>query len=190
MSSAAALRTQPDLADLFKRAESRHLTDDELDAYLALVPEHSARAAAAKSLRETDAAAVRKTITELYQIYPYEQHHQLAMPKCIRDVRYVSAYASHAMLLGDADWFRDKLLLWMKTILQSFEYPDIPAGSTRRLNPEPEARAALEKLKPHQRSIYECYYRLKTELRRALPPAAYTELEPYLQLPVDVLSQD
>jgi hypothetical protein len=185
-----ALRQHPDLADLFKRAESRHLTDEELDTFLSIVPEHAARAEAAKAMRACDAAAVRKTITELYQIYPYEQHHQLAMPKCIRDVRYVCAYASHAMVMGDADWFRDKLLVWMKTILQSFEYPDIPAGSTKRLNPEPEVRAVLERLKPHQRSIYECYYKLKSELRRALPPAAYTELEPYLQLPIDVLSSD
>jgi hypothetical protein len=184
----APLRLHPELADLFKRAESRHLTDDELDAYLAAVPEHAPRAEAAKALRAADAAAVRKVITELYQVYPYEQHHQLAMPKCIRDVRYVSAYAAHAMLLGDADWFRDKLLVWMKTILQSFEYPDSP--NNKRLNPEPEVRATLERLRPHQRSIYECYYRLKTELRRALPAPAYTELEPYLQLPVDVLSRD
>lgn len=186
----AALRLHPDLADLFKRAESRHLTDDELDAYLSIVPEHAARVEAAKALRNNDAAAVRKTITELYQIYPYEKHHQLAMPKCIRDVRYVSAYAAHSMLMGDADWFRDKLLIWLKTILQSFDYPDIPAGSTRRLNPEPEALSVIQRLKPHQRSIFECYYRLKTELRRSLPPAAYSELEPYLQLPVEVLSHD
>jgi hypothetical protein len=186
----AALRHDPEIAELFKRAESRHFTDDELDAYLALAPEHSARVEAAKALREHDAAAVRKTITELYQIYPYEKHHQLAMPKCIRDVRYVSAYAAHAMLLGDGEWFRDKLLVWMKTILQSFAYPDIPAGTSRRLNPEPEVHATLQNLKPHQRSIYECYFRLKTELRRALPPAAFAELDPYFQLPIDVLSRD
>jgi len=190
MMQTLTLRQHPDLAELFKRAESRHLTDDELDAYLAVVPEHAARADASRALRTHDAAAVRKVITELYQLYPYALHHQLAMPKCIRDVRYVSAYAAHSMLLGDADWFRDKLLLWMKTILQSFEYPDIPAGTTKRLNPEPEVRAVLERLKPHQRSIYECYYRLKSELRRSLPPAAFTELDLYLQLPVDVLSHD
>lgn len=186
----ASLRTHPDLADVFKRAESRHLTDDELDAYLAVVPEYAARAEAAKAMRTHDAAAVRITVTELHKLYPYEQYHKNALPKGIRDLRYVCAYATHAMLLGDSEWFRDKLLLWMKTIIQAFEFPDLPAGSTRLLNPEPEVRVAIERLRPYQRSIYECYYRLKSELRRALPPAAFTELEPYLQLTVDVLSHD
>ncbi len=189
-STTTSLIAHEELKDLFKRSESRHLVDEDFDLYRSIVPEFSARADAAKAMKDTDSQVVRKVITELYAIYPYEQHHQLAMAKCIRDVRYVTAYATQAMLMGDSDWFRDKLLLWMKTILQSFEYPDIPAGTTRRLNPEPEVRAMLATLKPHQRSIYECYYKVKSDLQKALPPAAFAEMEPYLQLPIDVLSSD
>lgn len=190
MITAESLRLHPELKDLFKRAESRHLTDDEFELYAAVGPEFSARLDAAREMKSADAQVVRHVITELYKIYPYEQHHQLAMPKCIRDVRYVTAYATLAMLMGDPQWFADKLLIWFKTILQSFEFPDVPTGSTRRLNAEPEVRAKLATLRPNQRSIYECYFKVRTELRRALTPAAFAEMDAFLQLPIDVLSHD
>ncbi|GAB5561962.1 MAG: hypothetical protein SynsKO_36090 [Synoicihabitans sp.] len=185
-----SLRLHPELQDLFARAESRHLTDDEFELYLAVAEEHAERVTAAQEMKANDAQIVRNIITDLYAIYPYAQHHNLAMPKCIRDVRYVTAYATLAMLMGDPKWFADKLLIWMKTILQSFEYPDIPAGTSRRLNPEPEVRTALASLKSNQRSIYECYFRLKADLKKTLSPAAFNEMETYLQLPIDILSND
>lgn len=184
------LRANPELTELFKRTESRHFTDDEFELYLAVAGEHAERVAAAREVKSLDAQIVRNLITDLYTIYPYAQHHNLPMPKCIRDVRYVTSYATLAMLMGDPQWFADKLLIWMKTILQSFEYPDIPAGTSRRLNPEPEVRTALANLKPNQRSIFECYYRLKSDLKKALSPAAFIEMEIYLQLPIDILSND
>jgi hypothetical protein len=185
-----SVRSHPELQGLFKQAESRHFTDEEFELYLAIVPEHAHRVAVAREMKAHDAQAVRAVITELYTIYPYEQYHQLAMPKCIRDVRYVTAYATLSMLMGDPQWFNDKLLIWFKTILQAFEFPDIPPGSSRRLNPEPEVRATLAGLRPHQRSIYECYFRLRSELRRGLSPTAYNEMAPYLQAPIDILSHD
>ncbi len=185
-----SLRTNPELAELFKRTESRHFTDDEFELYLAVAGQHAERVEAAREVKAHDAQIVRNLITDLYAIYPYAKFHQLPMPKCIRDVRYVTAYATLSMLMGDPQWFADKLLIWFKTILQSFEFPDIPAGTSRRLNPEPEVRAALANLKPHQRSIYECYYRLKSDLKKALSPAAFSEMEAYLQLPIDILSHD
>lgn len=184
------LRLHPELTDLFARAESRHLTDDEFELFLAVAGEHAERVTAAQEVKAHDAQIVRNIITDLYAIYPYAQNHNLAMPKCIRDVRYVTAYATLAMLMGDPQWFADKLLIWMKTILQSFEYPDIPAGTSRRLNPEPEVRTMLTNLKPNQRSIFECYYRLKSDLKKTLSPAAFNEMETYLQLPIDILSND
>lgn len=184
------LRFHPELTDLFARAESRHLTDDQFEMYLAVAGDHADRVSAAQEVKTHDAQIVRNIITDLYAIYPYAKHHNLAMPKCIRDVRYVTAYASMAMLMGDPQWFADKLLIWMKTILQSFEYPDIPAGTSRRLNPEPEVRAIIANLKPNQRSIFECYYRLRADFKKALSPAAFDEMSPYLQLPIDILSND
>ncbi|MCC5789369.1 MAG: hypothetical protein JJT75_07025 [Opitutales bacterium] len=186
----SSLRTHPDLADIFVACESRHLNEEEFETYLSVVPEFQSRANAAKEMKAKDGAVVRQTIKELYEIYPYEKFHQIAMPKCIRDVRYVTAYATQSMLMGDPDWFRDKLLIWLKTILQSFQYPDIPKGTTRRLNQEPEALQMVESLKPEQRSVYECYYKVKKDLHKELSSDAYAEMEAYLQISIDILSND
>ena len=52
--------------------------------------------------------------------------------------------------MNDPEWFRDKLLIWMKTIIQSFRYPDIPEGTTPGdLHDDPEVlRPYRETLQP------------------------------------------
>lgn len=190
MNKVETLRHHPELRVLFKEAESRHLKDEEFELYLNYVPEGAVRVNAAREVKGIDGQVVKKIIKEIYAIYPYEQKHQLAMAKCIRDVRYVTAYATNCMLMNDPDWFRDKLLLWMKTIIQSFGYPDIPAGTTRRYFSDPEILAHVETLASHQRSIYETYRGILEEMRSNLSPEAFSEMEPYLELALDILAHD
>jgi hypothetical protein len=190
MQKLESLRTHPQLKALFKDAEARHFNDAEFELYLSLYPEGAYRVAAAREIKAVDGQIVKKVITRIYEIYPFEQRHQLAVAKCIRDLRYVTAYATGCLLMGDADWFRDKLLLWMKTIIQSFGYPDIPPGSSTRYFSDPEILVHLEKLKPHQRSIYETYRGIQEEMRANLSPAAYAEFAPYLELAVEILAHD
>jgi hypothetical protein len=190
MNQTETLRSHPQLKTLFKDAESRHFTDAEFDLYLSLYPEGASRVAAAREIKAVDGQIVKKIITRIYEIYPFEQKHQLALAKCIRDVRYVTAYATGCMLMGDLDWFRDKLLVWMKTIIQSFGYPDIAPGSSERYFSDPDILAHIAKLRPHQRSIYETYRGIIEEMRSNLTPAAFAEIEPYLQLALTHLAHD
>lgn len=185
-----SLRTHPQLAQLFKDAEARHFTDAEFELYLSAAPEFEVRISAARAMKAIDGQVVKKVITRIYELYPFEQKHQLAVAKCIRDVRYVTAYATGCMLMGDLDWFRDKLLLWMKTIIQSFGYPDIPAGTTTRYFSDPAILAHIAGLRTNQRSIYETYRGIQEELRANLPAPAYQEMHPYLQLAVEILAHD
>lgn len=190
MNQTETLRSHPQLKTLFKDAEARHLNDAEFELYLSLYPEGEARVAAAREIKTIDGQVVKKVITRIYEIYPFEQKHQLAVAKCIRDVRYVTAYATGCMLMGDLDWYRDKLLLWMKTIIQSFGYPDIPAGTTQRYFTDPEILAHVATLRSNQRSIYETYRGILEEMRTNLSPATFAEIEPYLQLSVEILAHD
>ena len=190
MNTAESLRKHPTLAALFKDAEARHFTDAEYDLYLSFHPEGRARVDAAREMKAVDAQIVKKVITRIYEIYPFEQKHQLAVAKCIRDVRYVTAYATGCMLMGDPDWFRDKLLLWMKTIIQSFGYPDIPSGTSTRYFSDPEILSHVLTLRPHQRSIYETYRGILEEVRSNHSPQAFSEMEPFLQLALDILAHD
>lgn len=190
MNQTESLRSHPQLKTLFKDAESRHLTDAEFDLYLSFYPEGSARVAAAREIKAIDGQVVKKVITRIYEIYPFEQKHQLAVAKCIRDVRYVNAYATGCMLMGDLTWFDDKLLIWLKTILQSFTYPDIPAGTTARYFTDPDILAHVIALKPGQRSIYETYRGVLEEMRANLSPDAFAEIEPFLQRSITTLAHD
>jgi hypothetical protein len=184
-----SLRKHPQLHSLFKEAESRFLNEEELEFYLAEYPEGSAPAKASGEIKAIANQITKKVITRIYEIYPFESNHELAMPKCTRDVRYVIAYATLAMLMQDIDWFRDKLLIWMKTIIQSFGYPDIAKGEKPYFE-DTEVVEHLGTLKSHHKSIYETYYAIREDMRSNLSEEAYNEIEPYITVALDVLAHD
>lgn len=187
MTATATLRHDPNLQEFFLACQDRFPEDDELEVFSGTYPELSARAAAAREVREVEGPIIRKVIKRLFETYPYEKFHDMAVVKSQRDVRLVVTYAVVCMLMGDSHWFAYKLLYWFRTILQSFEFPDALPGKSRCC-PEPENLAVLQKLKPHQRSIFECYVMLREEMRKALTPESFAEIEPYLDQAVEILS--
>lgn len=190
MTTLESLRHHPQVKDLFKDAESRFFKDEELEVYLMEFPDAEPLGLASEEIKKIVNQVVKKVISRIYEIYPYEEKHQLAMAKCVRDVRYVVAYATLSMLMRDPDWFRDKLLLWMKTIIQSFGYPDIEPGTTERYFKDPEILEHLSTLKPHQKSIYETYTAIQREMQENLSPESYREIKPYLELATEILAHD
>lgn len=189
----AKLRDNPEIAQLFRNAESRHLNDAEYQQYLALLPNNADRVAAAKEIMANELAVVTDSIKQVFFLYPFAKYHQLPKDKCIRDVGYVSAYATHSMLMCDSEWFRDKLLLWLKTILQAFAYPareERPGATPEQMPPYPEITRHADTLPKRQRAVYETYARLLMNYKQVLSPAAFALLEPHLQLAVDILASE
>jgi hypothetical protein len=190
------LRDDDRIRELFKGAESRHFNPQEFAQYLSLAPAYRDREAAAKEIIDVEFSVVSKTIKQVFSLYPYPKFHELPLDKCIRDVSYVSAYATHSMMLDDPDWFRDKLLIWLKTILQSFNYPareelDSAVPSGKPPLPYPEITAHADTLNPKgRRSIYETYSRLIMNYKEVLTPKTFDMIRPHLQLAVDILSSD
>ncbi len=183
--SLASVRHHPDLAALFKSAENRHFTDGELGEYRRLLPAFAPRAEAARLIRDQEEPIVRTVVDEVMALYPFSGEY--AHTKCIRDIRSVSAYATLAMLMNDPSWLRDKLLLWLRSMLQAFEFPDRPATAPKVLFPQGDQDERLSRLKPHQRSIYDAYSRLQRHYHRQLPATAFALIGPYLQQAVDIL---
>jgi hypothetical protein len=181
-------RSHAVIGPLLKGAEARHLTDEELATFVAQGPRFAARAEAAREVRTCEIEVVSRIVREVFAIYPYEAHHQLAMAKCVRDVRYVSTYATHAMLLNDPVWFDDKFLLWLKTILQSFEFPDRATKRTLVFGGTDDP--ALRAMKPKQRSIHATYTKLRDGYQAALTAPSAALMRPFLQQALDVLSSD
>lgn len=190
------LRNDAQIRSLFKIAESRHFTPQEFAKYLSLAPDFKDREAAAREIMDAELAVAAKTIKQVFSLYPYPKFHELPLDKCIRDVSYVSVYATHSMMLDDPDWFRDKLLIWLKTILQSFTYPareepDSKVAALRLPLPYPEITEHADTLNPKgRRSIYETYSRLIMNYQEVLSPKTFGMIRPHLQLAVDILSSD
>jgi hypothetical protein len=184
-----SLRKHPQLQALFRATESRQMSEQELDEYCRVVPEYTQRAIAAREITAVEQAIVQKVIDEIFAIYPYEQFHQSALAKCTRDVRYVSAYATLSMLMNDSQWFADKLLIWLKTILHSFEFPDKKTKGKVLFSGAAQDNK-MEELPAHRRSIYETYTKLKQHYQRVLTPSSFQLIEPHLQQAIDILSGD
>jgi hypothetical protein len=183
-------RLHPGTAPLFKDAESRHFTDEELDFILKEYPEKAPQLAVAREVRSIDVAVINRVVKEIYAQYPYEEHHEFATSKCPRDVRYVVAYAVQSMIEGDGRWFEDKLLIWLKTILQAFDFPERTKTTGSTLFSDQVLEEKLAKLPKKSRSIFHMYYRLEQEMAKALAPGQAELLSPYLSIATNVLSED
>ena len=194
-----SFRYHPQLQDLFKTAESRYLSEEELEYYSEIIPDQADRAAAAHEVAQTAPAIVKKTVEEIFLLYPYHENHEMAAQKCPRDVNYVSAYATMAMLMNDPKWFDDKLLLWLKTILQAFEFPPRQASEEKksffgRRNSGDEAVELIAKqadaLPAPRSSIYATYSLLKANYQAALNQPSWELMAPYLQQAIDSLAAE
>lgn len=185
-----SLRTHPRLASIFTDAESRHFKDEELADIVAELPELEPLADTCKTIRSKDVAIINKVVKEVFSQYDYVQNHDFASAKCPRDVRYVVTYACAAMLARDLQWLEDKLLIWLKTILQAFEFPARKAGSGGALFSDKVLEDALTKLPQKTQSIFHCYYRLRQEMEKELGPEHFPHIEPYLTSALNVLTEE
>lgn len=187
--TAVNARKNPVLRELFKGAEARHFNEEELASIQREHPELELELETARAVRECDVAIIGRVVKEVYSQYPYDQHHDHANPKCIRDVRYVIAYACHAMIARDPKWLEDKLLIWLKTILQAFDFPDRVKSSAGVLFADKAMEETLRNLPAKTKSIFHCYYRLKQEMGKALPPQQFKLIAPYLDQAIRILPE-
>lgn len=183
------LEGDPRLRELYRAAEGRHFKDEELTELEQGWPELAPRLAAARAVRDHDLAVIRRVVTEVFAQYTYEKNHEHAQAKCPRDIRYVVCYAVQSMILEDPGWFDNKVLLWLKTILQAFEFPERSRAASRALFADKELEAGLAACNRRTRSIYHTYYRLLVEMRKDLEPAHFALMEPYLRQALETLTE-
>jgi hypothetical protein len=186
----ASVRNHPQLKKMFIEAESRHLSNDELKLYCITLPDHLNRAKAAHEIKLVQAEVVDLTVKEIFAMYPFLAKHELADEKAHRDINYVSTYAATAMLMDDPEWLRDKFLIWLKTILQAFSFPE----RNKEVNIPTHRLVTIEADKMPQAlgrsAIYETYARLKRNFQQKLSPETYALIEPLLQMSCDILASE
>ncbi|PTQ86569.1 hypothetical protein [Agitococcus lubricus] len=183
----SSLRKHPEIADIFKQSENRHFTEEEFVEYLRCLPEHSHRVTAAREIAAAEQGVVERVVNEIFMLYPFEKKHAYSRTKCLRDIRSVSCYATLAMLMNDPHWYRDKLLLWLRTILQALYFPEREIVQRKTLFGSQDDNE-LQDLAPNQKAIYETYTKLKNNYRERLSPESFSLFEKYLQQTIDTLS--
>lgn len=176
-----------ELQTVFQESEARHLTEEELQLYVKLLPESALRAEAARAAYSVELQVVEDTIDSIFEVYPYSKYHALHAEKCPRDVTNVSTYAVQAMLMDDKDWFRDKLLLWLKTILQAFKFPARSHPKETVLFGSDSETEIINSLPPGRQSVYETYLLLDRNYEQALEQAHYDLLKPHLAIARHIL---
>jgi hypothetical protein len=185
------IRHRPQVAEIFKQAEARAFKDEELELLVQYAPEIQAETEAAQAVRGVSGKLIKKVVQEVYAIYPYEKYHQYAQAKCIRDVSYVVSYAVAAMIARDPQWYEDKLLLWLKTILQAFDFPDFESRKFGNLVFKDQTlQQELSKRPAKARGIYHTYYRLDQMMKRELEEKHHKMISPYILQAMRVLTED
>lgn len=179
-----SLRHHPELTELFREHEGAIWPESALAAYALAVPEHAARADAAREVFRARGKAVQATVEHIFSVYPFDKI-DYSKDKCPRDVGVVADYAAHAMLCNDHDWHRDRFLLWLRTILQAFFFPSRSEGSPVLLASGVDRIASM----PQQvQSLYETYTTLLSHFRSELSPGAYRLYAPFLQQSIDTIT--
>lgn len=186
-----SLRRHPLLKELFRRAEGRHFTEEELATYARSAPEFSHRATAARAICRHETSVVEKTVTEIFSLYAFTKHHRLAEIKAPRDITQVSVYATTAMLMNDSDWLRDRLLLWLKTMLQAFVFPKRePVGQRTLFGSRTSSQNPADNMAQRRQAVFETYVVLKRNYGQVLDATHFGLIDSYLQQVVDTLSAD
>lgn len=176
-----------ELRAVFRDAEARHLTAEELRLYERLLPDWSERADAARAAYANEIQVVEDTIESIFEVYPYSEHHALHAEKCPRDVTNVSTYAIQAMLMNDNAWYRDKLLLWLKTILQAFRFPARSQPKATVLFGNDAETEIINSLPQGRQSLYETYLLLDRNYEQVLSEAHYELLHPHFETAKSIL---
>lgn len=151
------------LSKVFRDSDNRYLNAEErglLASYAESVPE---RLRTAELVEKVEQEVCKTMVDEMRRKYPrFETHHENAWGKAFRDVQLTIRNGVHAMLLDDVKMLEDKLLVWFRTILASFDF-------TPQFNRD-------------------CYTIVRDAFRRRLPAESYSLMEPYLQRCIDVMS--
>lgn len=151
------------LAKLAAAAEGRYFTADERQQLLGFAAALPERLRHADAVEPKEDAVLRATIEELRGRYPnFHRFHDQAWAKCYRDLQLILRFDVQAMVLDDATWLDDRVLLWLRSILASCNFTP--------------------------KFVRDTYEALRDQARKLLPADAYEALRPYLQRNVDVLS--
>ena len=144
-------------------SDNRFLEEEEKQQILAYTSSMAERMEAAREAEAACGQAIKHAIGALRQAYPrFHTFHPDAWGKASRDLELIIRYQVQAMLLDDPAYLKDRVLVWLRTILSSFNFTPQFHRDT--------------------------YTRLKEGVEKNVSPEAFRQLEPYMDLTIEVMS--
>lgn len=123
-----------EMTAMFSEAEGRYLEGEEAQKLLQFASSLNARLETMEAVQAAEDRIVGETIEEVWSAHPgFERKHDKAGARCTRDVTLVLRYCAMAMVRQDMKFLRDKLLYWLRTILQSFHFGEVIDTTYRML---------------------------------------------------------
>jgi hypothetical protein len=158
--------TTPLLDKIVADEPGRYLTTEEQDTLLRESRYLEPRITAARDAQAHEADIVKRAVDAVLKRHDFRGRYTHGAEKCYRDVGNVYRWCAFAMLVDDRKMLEDKLLLWMRSVIQSLDFP----GANE--------------------SIRMTYTLLLDESRRALRPASFQLMEPFLRAALEILPAD
>lgn len=152
------------LESIRKTEPGRYLTIEEARALVAAEPYMAARVAASRAAEAAEKAVVQATVEAVLKKYDFKSGRGgYGESKCYRDVTLVYRNVVFAMLCDDPEMLQNKLLFWLRTILQALSFP----GGTD--------------------SIKMCYATLRKEAFKRIPPESAALIDPFFKITEEIL---
>jgi hypothetical protein len=158
--------TSPFLRNLLKVEPGRYLTLEEEQRVLAEDPYLEPRLEAMRDARDFEKTIVGSAVDLVLRKYEFEQRYETGRAKCMRDVGAVFRWSVYCMVIDDVTVLENKLLYWMRTVIQSFEFPG------------------------KNQSIQYAYTLLRKESARLLKPTTMQLLDPFLATAENILPSE
>lgn len=152
------------LAKITREEPGRYLTDEEVREALKESPFLASRIRAMRSAQRVEDEVVKSTVDPVLKKFDFQTGRGgYGSAKCYRDVGTVYRYCVYAMVCDDLALLNDKLLYWLRTILQSLSFPG------------------------YNDSIAATYTLLRREMNRRLPAEDAALLDPFFRATEEIL---
>lgn len=121
-------------AQTVQNADGRYLTDVELQDLEQYVQTYRTRKQTYQLLNNNANALVVQSLRQLAMTHRKEV--QIHGGKCKRDMTYTIQYIAHAVLMDEAETFREGFALWMENVIRAVHKGDSAARACRCLKAE------------------------------------------------------
>jgi predicted RNA-binding protein Jag len=114
------------LSQMMVGAEGRYLNSEEMDNISEMVKSFHARFEVTQRLEAKEDHVIKTIVEKSLKHFPqFAEERPNVFEKCVRDETLVLRYAAMAYLNDDEEVFTEKVMYWMRTVVQAMNFTDV-----------------------------------------------------------------